>query len=384
MARLTSTGIAAALRQTARDGTERVLPDDDGSKGTGRLALRVRANRGGATGTWMVMVKRDGKRDTSSIGRWPDMDLAAARAEYMRRRDAIAAGLPLKTERMNAATVRDLFDLYIEHLEAKNAASVGNVAYNLGKLADHLGPTRLARELTTEDVAAVLEKIHARAPGVARNTFRAMRAAIRHAAIHRIGHQARPVSLRMPADPTAMIRVDRSPARSTVLTPDEIRAIWHFPGDEVRHVLRLGLLTGSRPTEALALRPGDVTPGRWHKPKTKNGKAHIAILGPLGQVEADALAAMGGLTLTVQHFSQRIWRWMADREGRKFQARDVRRTVRTMMEERSEDPLLLDLHLNHQTMRSGVARHYVHAERMPDREALTARWEAVVREIVGA
>lgn len=390
---LTDRQIRSAFDQVHAAGGERFLTDDTGTRGTGRLMLRIRARTAGKpTAEWMVRWKREGERAQTGIGRWPDLTLAEARRKYEEHRKVIAAGGDPKAAAA-VGTVEQLFRAYVDATKLARRESHANeverclLTAKSGPLADAIGRDRLARDIAPGDLAAVLAPIYRRAPAMAGHARKYLAAAWAYGIKHDNDFRtaSRSVKFGLSSNPAAALPTVPSVARDRVLTADELRRWWtEFPdAAEERTVLvmRLAFLCCGRVTEAMRIQPADVEPGRWVKRETKNNREHASPLGELSQPIAERLAAIGG-AMTVQALAKSVLRWCRVAGGEPWTPRDLRRTARTMLEEAGEDPVLLDLHFAHSTMRGGVNANYNHATRWADRVALGARWEAMVRKIV--
>ncbi|MFM2090730.1 MAG: hypothetical protein RLZZ127_1219 [Planctomycetota bacterium] len=390
---LTDRQIRSAVEAIRQTGGDRILSDATGTRGTGRLMLRLRAKPGARpTAEWIVRWKRGGAREQTSIGRWPDMPLAEARRLYEDQRTVIAAGGDPKA-RSARGTVGELFGLYVESVrkqgKTKHAAEVERVLLTtkVGPLADAIGRDREAREIAPGDVASVLAPIYRRAPAMAGHARAYLSAAFAYGMRHDNDFRtaARSVQFGIAANPVTNLPTVPSVPRDRVLSADELRHWWtSFPDhadERTVLLLRLTFLCCGRVTEAMRIQPDQLAPGRWEKPVTKNGRPHASPLGTLSQAMAERLAAIGG-DMTIPALAKAVLRWCRAESAEHWTPRDLRRTARTMLEEAGEDPALLDLHFNHSTMRGGVVRNYVHAERWQERVALAARWEARVATMV--
>lgn len=392
---LTDRTIKSAAETVRAGGREVVLSDDTGTRGTGRLMLRLRP-RGDdrPSGEWFARWKRQGQRAQVQLGRWPDMPLAEARRRYEAHRGAISAGEDPKAQ-ASAGTVEDLFAVYVAA-----ARAAGRTAYaaeveralltsKAGPIADEIGRTKPAKDVTPGDIADALAPVFRRAPAMAGHLRAYLAAAWNHGIRHDHDFTAarRTVRFGIASNPVAMLRTVPAKPRTRVLSPEEMRAWWRtFPDyadERTALVLRLTLCCCARVTEAIRLRPRDVEPGRWTKARTKNGKPHAAPLWKLSQPMALRLAELGGGDMTIPAVSKAVRRWCEATEAPLWQPRDLRRTARTMLEEAGEDPSLLDLAFNHQTVRGGVSRNYNHAERWQARVALAQRWETMLARAVG-
>ena len=391
---LTDKTIRSAFDAIAKNGGDRTLIDSTATRGTGRLMMRIRGKKSGRpTAEWIVRWKRDGERAQVSIGRYPDLPLADARRRYEAHRAVITSGGDPKA-RTATGTVEQLFLAYVEAIRKdrrpSHAAEVERALLTAksGSAADAIGRRKLARDVTPGEIAAALAPVFKRAPSMAGHLRKYLAAAwaygIRHDNDFRTA--SRSVQFGITSNPASALPNVPSVARDRVLTAEEVRRWWHeFPDAADRRtvlVLRLVFLCCSRVTEAMRALPQDVTPGRWEKRETKNGKEHASPLVGIGQETADRLMAIGGGVMTHQAVAKAVLRWCRSTGQEPWQPRDLRRTARTMLEERGEDPGLLDLAFNHSTMRGGVNANYNHAVRWQERVALASRWEAVVRGIV--
>lgn len=395
---LTDGAIRAAMKAARADGREVTLRDNTRHRGVGRLTLRIRPKASGeATAEWFVRWKLKGQRQAMAIGRWPDMGLAEARRAYEdRHRPVITKRNDPRAEAAPVGSVADLFAAYIKSLrdrgKAESAVEVERALLakkSGGAAADELGRNRPAREVTPSEVADMLAPVFARAPSMAGHLRAYLSAAFAYGirADNDFTSGARRTKYGLMSNPVDHLPAVPAQARTRVLTPAEVSAWWNgfdeVAPSTVSAVLRLSFLTCSRPIEAMRARPADLRRDRWTKGKTKNGGQHAAPLPPMAMAEARRLADLGGVgSLGIPELARAVRRWYEAEKGAPWQPRDLRRTARTWLEEAGEDPALLDLHFNHQTVRGGVVGNYVHAQRWADRVALAERWEAMIARVI--
>ena len=390
---LTDKQIRSTFDAVRAAGGDRLLTDATATRGTGRLMLRVRGKPGvKPSAEWVVRWKRDGDRAQVSIGRWPDLSLAEARRSYEEHRKVITTGGDPKAKAA-AGTVEQLFQVFVDSTKAtrrqSHASEVERVLLTAksGSMADALGRNRPAKDIAPADLAAALAPIYKRAPAMAGHARKYLAAAwaygLRHDNDYRTA--SRSVKFGLTINAASALPTVPTVARDRVLTPEEVRRWWiEFPDaadERTVLILRLAFLCCGRVTEAMRIQPADVEPGRWTKRETKNGKPHASPLGVLSQPAAERLAEIGG-AVTVQALAKAVLRWCRASGQEPWTPRDLRRTARTMLENAGEDPVLMDAHFNHETTRTGLARHYVHSDRWQDRVALAARWEARVAAMV--
>lgn len=273
---LTDAGIRSALRA----GGNRLLTDG-GKRGSGRLVLSIRTD---VRPEWYAVKWIEGKRRTVKIGTFPDMSLSDARERF---KDGVTFIKPQKR-----ATLERLIEDYTAHLEAKGKRSAPEIRRTLFRMADAIGRTKPANEVTTSDIVEAIRPIYASgAPSMADH----MRGAI-HACygwvlksqndyrttsplIERFGIASNPAS-GIPTEPK--VKGERW------LSIDELVAFWKWlhvgsrkpnRNTDPRNLVALQvlILTGQRVEEVLRIDTSMVDRQLrvidW--PKTKTGNEHV-------------------------------------------------------------------------------------------------------------
>ena len=163
MPSLTDGVIRQAFKRVEKSRKQETLADGEG-RGTGRLALILKARPTRVTAEWMAQQWRDGKRTKSKIGSYPPMSLSEARKIFKRDyAEIILKGSSIKVASdSRPGTVADLFDAYVQHLKSADKSSWPDADANLQKAADTFGRNRLARAVTPDDVIGVLRPIYER------------------------------------------------------------------------------------------------------------------------------------------------------------------------------------------------------------------------------
>src|ERR1700730_17948962 len=155
--------IRQALKRVEKSRKQETLSDGEG-RGTGRLVLFLRPMLRRVIGEWMAQQWRDGRRTKSKIGSYPALSLAAARTIF--QRDFSEAILKRRSIKVapdaRPGTVADLFEAYVQSLKAASKASWSDVEQTLGRAANILGRTLLARDISPPDVLGVLRPIFER------------------------------------------------------------------------------------------------------------------------------------------------------------------------------------------------------------------------------
>lgn len=251
------------------------------------LVLRV-TDKGGKTFSHKYWSRTHGKPVRITLGRYPAMTLADARAKVHAGIAAIADGRDPHAEAaaalaasQGAITFDEMARRYIEQYAKLRKASWRTDEHHL-KRARAKWKSRPAASITDDEIATLLDEIAKTAPVSANRT---------QAVIHKMYAWAKePGRKFVLSNPLAdMPRRAKERPRDRVLTDDELRTLWQgldapeMPGARsVALALRLILLTMARPGEvAGALRSEiqrlDGEQAEWHLPgeRTKNRRPHI-------------------------------------------------------------------------------------------------------------
>lgn len=406
---LTDTEIKKAIREAT---AERVLNDQAGGRGAGSLRLRIRPSDEGVTATWFAFWKTGGVRSTRTLGRYPGMTAAQARAAYHNEivPQLLAGKNPAapKAPCGRRATVGELFRAYVADLKTKGRASWPEVERALlhakDNAADALGRNRLAGEIEAADVAGYLAKFYRRGSRSAADHQRAYVSAAFGWAVKAANDYT--VDDRqdwgMKFNPAALVRRDYEAvqARDRNLSADELRVLWHAaaPGEngftlETAAAIRLLIGTGQRVQEVLRLDGAelDLAAALWRMPREKTKLRLRPHVVPLPRqvlpVLADLAAAHGTGPLfpgragreRMDHRSvkQAIDRWLAlpGVTAAQFQTRDLRRTWKSRTGEIGIGRDMRDLIQQHAGQDAGTV-HYDRADYLPQMRAAMAKWEA--------
>jgi hypothetical protein len=201
-------------------------------------AFGVRLSKGG-TRTWVVM--RGRTRQLETIGHYPDMPLANARAEAKRR---LAERRQPRVSDHSFASALDLF--VAMHCAKRNKPSTAKETERL--LRKHFLPKFRSRSLadtTHEQIADIIDHI---TNATANHAFAAIRTFFRWCVRRRfIPHS--------PCD--GMVMPDRPVVRDRVLTDPELVSIWRAAeryGYPFGTIVQLLILTGQRRSEIAMLK----------------------------------------------------------------------------------------------------------------------------------
>lgn len=412
--------IETAMRSASR---ELLLIDNTGERGSGRLALRVRPGADESVrGEWLAIWWRDGRRQTGKLGRYPALSLRAARDAFAEEwRPDIEAGRDPRRARLVAAasgSVGELLEDYIEHLkrQARRSWEIVEAALLTGEhnAADALGRDRRASEVTSADVADWLASAFRRGARVAADRYRAyLHAAFQWAAgathdytraatgagpAKHFGLTTNPVSI-VPRDSGANV------PRKRALSAGELRALWWAVDAEgfsllTAPAIRLLLATGQRVLDVLRaeVEDFDLKARLWIIPahKRKVGEHdHVVPLPPQAMAIVRQLVAIrktGYLfpcearpeePMPHQSINRALVRWSARAKIPRFQARDLRRTWKTLAGEAGLSKEIRDRLQGH-ALTDVSARHYDRYEYLREKRAAMATWSRWLARMVRA
>src|SRR5215831_5455963 len=262
------------------------------------LALRVTSK---GTKSWSLLHGTPRRRVT--LGRYPSLTLAAARARAIEVREGRSAG-----------TVAALAETYLRSISGLRSRPEieRRLRRDVLPIIGHVPLDELHRRDVTRVIDAKIED----APITARRVFEDVRAMVRWA-VARGDLDHSPIDgLRGPAI---------SKPRTRTLTDNEIKAVWHDLYDirpDVGRVVRFCLATGQRVGEVVGLTQAelDLPKAVWNIPaeRSKNGHPHCVPLTPLAlsiiaectkERGRSALVAGGVFGVSRNVVSDIIWRY---------------------------------------------------------------------------
>jgi integrase len=263
-----------------------------------------------------------------SLGRYPSLSLATARARAIEVKDGRSSG-----------TVAALAETYLRSINGLR--SVREIERRLWRdVLPIIGHIPLS-ELHRRDVTRVIDGKLVDAPITARRVFEDVRAMIRWA-VARGDLDHNPLDgLRGPPI---------SKPRTRILSDDEIRGVWCGLRSDVGRVVKFCLATAQRVGEVTGLHPTELDLGRrlWTIPasRSKNGYAHQVPLSPLAL--ALIAEAPEGFGVSKNVVADTVWRHQSQSTER-WTAHDLRRTVLSRMAELGVAPIVLGHIANHRT-----------------------------------
>jgi integrase len=406
MPSLTDSAIQHAIKRVKRTLKEETLSDGEG-RGTGRLTLILKPMPTRVTSVWMAQQWRDGKRTKSKIGDYPSVSLADARVVFKRDfADVIQKRASIKTASdTRPGTVADLFEAYVESLKAANKSSWDNVEYVLGKLADAIGRNRPAREVTPEEVVAVIRPVYERG----RKAFADhMRSAIRAAfswglKVENDYRSTAPRRFRLVMNPAAGIPTETKVVGSRWLTEKEFVRLFRWlecPDVPVHppytRAVRILMLTGQRVEEIARLHKDqwDAKERIIDWSKTKNGKPHTI---PVPEVAAELIESITpndygwyfpsamdpSKPVTAGTLYSFMWRQRDRGVIPIVTNRDLRRTWKTLAGKAGVSKEIRDRLQNH-TLQDVSSKSYDRWNYMPEKRAGMKKWNGWVSKLLAA
>lgn len=358
--------------------------------------------------SWAVRYRHHGKTRKLTLGKFPVIGLADARASARKEMATLEHGRDparAKQEARIAETVGEAVAEFITRYAKPRNRSWQQTQRIFDKEVLPEWKDRKLASIARRDVIALLDPIADRAPILANRT---------HAALRKLFSWCLERDL-IPASPIAGIKAPaQAKSRDRVLDPAELVALWKASEAEAWPFgpwLRLLILTGQRKMEVAGARWDEFDGDSWTIPsaRTKNKREHTLPLPPAAVAILDDLPRVGdsGLVFPASHsrsgdirsfsgFSKlkaRLDAAMAadlEREASRWTFHDVRRTAVSGMAGLGIPPHTIERTINHVSGAfGGVAgvynRHKYEAEMRRALEAWADRVAALVegRETAG-
>jgi integrase len=350
-------------------------PESTMSSDGGGLYFRKRKN----SASWVIRRTRNKVSTFTTIGRYPEVSLAAAR------------GMLSKFESNPVAdkTVADLLDDWYEQNRTAWRRPEQMAGY-IRRLTDD-DRQLVSRNIHLVDLAQVRGslKTYAKKHGnvAANRLMEILKQVFRHAV--QVGYlRYSPIT-----ELTRKVVGGTESPRKRVLTDAEIRLIWS--ADRHTALFRFLLLTGQRIRETQLARWKDVDGERWFIPAVNNkaGRDHwvalsnqsVSLLNSrgsrygkiFGDVSATAVQAYLRRWCTRQKIGDNN---REERHRGAFTPHDLRRTFATRLNELSIGPHIVEKILNHRL--TGVMAVYNHAEYEAERATAMQSWAVELERII--
>ncbi|MGH6673770.1 MAG: tyrosine-type recombinase/integrase [Xanthobacteraceae bacterium] len=405
MTSLSDGAIRQAIKRVERSRRQTMLADGQG-RGTGRLVLILKPMPKRVTAEWMAQQWRDGRRTKSKIGDYPPLSLSNAREIFNRDfAQLIARGASIKTASdTRPGTVGDLFDGYIQYLKEADKTSWREAEKGLNKIAKTLGRSRLARDITPEDVLDVIRPIWERGkPAMADHVRSYIRSAYSWAikSEHDYRNSA-PRRFKMVANPAAGIPTEPKNPGTRWLDEDEFVQLYRWlecPDAPVHppytRAVRILMLTGQRVEEIARLHidQWDAKERIIDWSKTKNGKPHAIPVPALAAELIESIVpnecgwffpSAKDPTRPVSHVTLYAFMWrQRQRNVIPFVTnRDLRRTWKTLAGKAGVSKEIRDRIQNH-ALQDISSKSYDRWTYMPEKHAAMKQWNDFVDSLLG-
>lgn len=321
--------------------------------------------------TWIVM--RGRARELITVGKYPDMSLADARAEARR---LLSTTPEPKQISMAFAAARTLF--LDEHYRDKAPRTKYNTTKLLERHFKKVEHIQLA-DLTDTDIKPCLDRLKG-TPSEQLHAYRAVRCFLRWCT-----RPPRRYIKHSPMEGYEPPSTDRKGTRT--LTDEELKVVWNASASYPHSVLRLMMLWGTRNTETCVSERIWASDGVLVIPgaATKNGRDHAIPILPLAQRQLDDMPAQdryffrsrwGDTHLSVTGLAK------AHREVKKasgtsnWQIRDLRRTFRSNMARLKVPRDVCEVLINHAP--PVLDEIYDRYDRIEEKREALAKYEAFV------
>lgn len=365
----------------------------------------------GARG-WALRYRWANKPKKLTLGRWPVMGLADARAAASEAIAKVEAGTDpgaekkkAKAERIEAQlSERDKIKTLVGDYAKRHLAKLKSGDDVSAQFRRHILPAwgdRDIHEIARRDVIDLLEGIADSGRIATANRVRVYLSHFYNWCVSRDILAISPVH--------GVAPVGREVSRERVLTDDEVRWFWRacddlgFPWGPLGQTL---LLTGQRLREVAGMRDGEITGMTWHLPaeRTKNGRAHAV---PLSSAVGDILAGVErvkgkpGYVFTTtgkspvsgyhkgrNHIAERMAEIAAEERGEPVEIphwtfHDLRRTAATGMARLGIPVRVTEAVLNHVSgTAAGIVSVYQRHDYADEKRNALDAWARLVADLV--
>ena len=256
-----------------------------------RIYTPTERSKGGAR-SFFINYRFDGRERRYTIGSYPTwtVTVARARAKELRREiDNGADPAGAKRTRREAPTVQDLIDRYVrDHLPTITEREQVAHRTMLAEIGACLGIDRLVTAIHHGDLQAMHSKITKSGRRVRANRILGVASKMFSLSLLPLAGEDAPWRDASMGNPCKGVERNHEEGRERFFSPAELAAISDalaaYPGQTAADSVRLVMLTGCRPGEAMAAKWSefDAEPGYWVKPSahTKQRKVHRVPLTP--------------------------------------------------------------------------------------------------------
>jgi integrase len=333
------------------------------------LALRVSPT----FKSWTLLYSRPGgKRARLTLGRYPALSLAAARARALEAKSAISEGRPLTA----TGTLRSVVDDYFSREGAK-LRSVAARRSTFDRLILPVLGERPINDIRRSEIVRLLDDLSDN------NGPRAAGLAFAYLSKVMNWHATRDDDFRTPL--VRGMGVRQPEGRERILSDDELRAVW-AASDQAGlfgQYVRFLLLTAVRRSEAANMVRSEVVGPHWTIPaeRMKGKKPYVV---PLSGAALDVLAKLSGNDELIFPLGD-LGRWKEKFDQAvplpHWTLHDLRRTARSLMSRAGVDKDIGEQCLAH--VIGGVRGTYDRWSYLDQKRAAFEKLAALVEQIVG-
>lgn len=362
--------------------------------------------------SWALRYRYAGKPKKLTLGRWPVMGLADARAAATDAIEAVehgndpsAAKKRTKAARMEAQlSERDKIKSLVEQFGKRHLSTLKSgetVKRELNRHVVAVWGERDIHDIAKRDVIDLLDGIADSGRVVTANRVRAYLNKFLSWCVERDIIDQSPA---MGVKPVA-----KEKSRDRVLTDDEIRWFWQActrEGQPWGHLGKMLLLTGQRLGEVVNMTDREVSGDLWHlsADRTKNGRAHDVplseaardVLGAVERVKGDAgyvftttgESALQGYHKGRNHIAKRMAEIASDERAEPVEIphwtfHDLRRTAATGMARLGIPVRVTEAVLNHVSgTAGGIVSVYQRHDYADEKRAALDGWARFVGDLV--
>ncbi|KHT61027.1 hypothetical protein RJ44_02040 [Alteromonas macleodii] len=396
--------------------------DTTGRRGTGTLVLQTLPS---GTKTFHFQYYKDGKAQYLRIGRLTTHTLSEARAkasdysrmlmdgtdpkEFVEQEKMKAAEESLKKEQISAqGTFKELIYDYTEDMKVKGKRTFDTVRNAMEKEFESL-LDKAASEVSTEEIALVLSRMIKRGAAVQSNRVRsyamtAFNFAIKHD--YDPMYLGRKKKYLVKTNPVLNIprQASAEVVRERTLSSDEVKGLLTalegkgFSSDLATLIKLMFFLGGQRTFEIITLEWKDVDFSKSvieiSSQRSKNKKAHvIPMTSTVSEVLLNhrKLGDSNGFVfpnrntpsehMPTTSVAQCLRRYCGRADVERFQPKDIRRTVKTIMGELGVSKLTRDRLQNH-ALQDVSAKHYDRYDYIKEKREALERWDTYLSNLV--
>jgi len=359
------------------------------------LGIRITPS---GTKTWVMMYRLDGKQRRLTLGRYPDLSLADARAEAAKHLTTIAKGTDpvelLEIQKRGRIEKRsNRLDHVSEEFIARYAKPKNRSWKETQRILNrevipHWGK-RLVADITRRDVITLIDDIFDRAPFMANRTLSAIRRFFNWCVERDMLALNPAAGIKPPA-------VEKS--RDRVLSDEEVKVFWtacDALGWPFGPAFKLMLVTGQRRYEVAGMRWDDLDTesALWtlSRVQTKSDRLHEVPLSSLALEIIESLPRTGEYVFTtngkthISGFSKAKRKFDEASKLTDWRLHDLRRTVASGMARIGVAPHVIEKVLNHGGGQiSGVAAIYNRHGYANEKSGALDAWSETLAQIMGA